>query len=267
MEMIKQAVYEYSLWANLGEKVALLRTHGSSCCMESSCAQVLLHGSFDHIVVVSAKLSGITWYNLSSVDIGLMVIQLATFLVDTVSGWHYMYGASTPLAVIIGIEMWWLPASPRLRGEAIGDSALEQVDEMLDELSYIGNDKEARNFGNGNPVYYDVSILQNAIMNDGAEIYCQGKNIMSPTEAQIKNTVEWLFALHGDSTCLSADMWLLQGEGGRGCLDSNPGPGAWECKSSPLRQTLLAESYRTVCPGEGLPPEFIQDVTFIAIDG
>ena len=95
---------------------------------------------------------------------------MATFLVDTVSGWHYMYGASTPLALIIGIEMWWLPASPRwlllcaiqgkgnmqdlresamchlcrLRGEAIGDSALEQVDEMLDELSDIGDDKVAR---------------------------------------------------------------------------------------------------------------------------
>ena len=48
-------------------------------------------------------------------------------------------------------------------------------------------------------------------MNDGAEIYCQGKNIVSPAEAQIKDIVEWLFALHGDSTSLSTDIWLLQG--------------------------------------------------------
>ncbi|GFZ11603.1 phytochrome B [Actinidia rufa] len=46
---------------------------------------------------------------------------------------------------------------------------------------------------------------------DGAEIYCQGKNIVSPTEAQIKDIVEWLFALYEDSTSLNTDIWLLQG--------------------------------------------------------
>ena len=105
----------------------------------------------------------------------LLCNKLPTFLfivfdAYTLSGWHYMYGASTPLAVIIGIGMWWLPTSPRwlllcaiqgkgnmqdlresamcclcrIRGEAIGNSAPERVDEMLDELSYIGDDKEAR---------------------------------------------------------------------------------------------------------------------------
>lgn len=90
-------------------------------------------------------------------------------MVDTVSGWRYMYGASTPIAIVMGIGMWWLPASPRwlllcaiqgkgtmqdlretaicclcrLRGEAIGDSAPEQVEEMLGELSYVGEEKEA----------------------------------------------------------------------------------------------------------------------------
>ncbi|PSS04544.1 D-xylose-proton symporter-like [Actinidia chinensis var. chinensis] len=101
-----------------------------------------------------------------------MVVGYAggSLLVDTVSGWRYMYGVSTPLAVIMGIGIWWLPESPRwlllcaiqgkgniqdlkesaicclcrLRGEAIGDSAPEQVDEILDELSYIGDDKEVR---------------------------------------------------------------------------------------------------------------------------
>uniref|UniRef100_A0A5B7B7R2 Putative D-xylose-proton symporter-like 2 n=1 Tax=Davidia involucrata TaxID=16924 RepID=A0A5B7B7R2_DAVIN len=94
---------------------------------------------------------------------------VGSLLVDTVAGWRYMYGASVPLAVIMGIGMWWLPASPRwlilraiqgkgnmqdlretaicclfrLRGEAIGDSAPEQVDEILAELSYIGEENEA----------------------------------------------------------------------------------------------------------------------------
>ncbi|KAK7846867.1 d-xylose-proton symporter-like 2 [Quercus suber] len=94
---------------------------------------------------------------------------IGSLLVDTVAGWRYMYGASTPLAVIMGIGMWWLPASPRwlllraiqgkgnmqelretavgclyrLRGPAFGDSAPEQVDEILTELAYVGDEKEA----------------------------------------------------------------------------------------------------------------------------
>ncbi|XVE62262.1 hypothetical protein DITRI_Ditri06bG0104200 [Diplodiscus trichospermus] len=93
---------------------------------------------------------------------------IGSLLVETVSGWRYMYGASTPLAVIMGIGMWWLPASPRwlllraiqgkgnmqelretaicslcqLRGQSIGDSASDQVDEILTELSYVGEEKE-----------------------------------------------------------------------------------------------------------------------------
>ncbi|KAF5735429.1 D-xylose-proton symporter-like 2 [Tripterygium wilfordii] len=38
---------------------------------------------------------------------------IGSLLVDVMAGWQYMYGASTPLAVIMGIGMWWLPASPR----------------------------------------------------------------------------------------------------------------------------------------------------------
>ncbi|KAL9431622.1 hypothetical protein AB3S75_026756 [Citrus x aurantiifolia] len=93
---------------------------------------------------------------------------IGSLLVDLVAGWRYMYGASTPLAVIMGIGMWWLPASPRwlllcamkrkgdmqdlresaisclcrLRGQSIGDSAPTEVDEILTELSYVGEDKE-----------------------------------------------------------------------------------------------------------------------------
>ena len=90
-------------------------------------------------------------------------------LVDIFGGWRYMYGASIPLAVIMGIGMWCLPESPRwillcaiqgkgnmhdlkesairclcrLRGKAIGDSAPALVDEMLDELYSVGEDKKA----------------------------------------------------------------------------------------------------------------------------
>lgn len=93
---------------------------------------------------------------------------IGSLLVDTVAGWRYMYGASSPLAVIMGLGMLWLPSSPRwlllraiqgkgnmqelrekaigclcrLRGPAIGDSAPAQVDEVLTELSYVGEEKE-----------------------------------------------------------------------------------------------------------------------------
>ncbi|KAF3432668.1 hypothetical protein FNV43_RR23770 [Rhamnella rubrinervis] len=92
-----------------------------------------------------------------------------SLLVDSVGGWRYIYAASTPLAVIMGIGMWWLPESPRwillcaiqgrgnmrelkesairclrrLRGRAIGDTAPAQVDEILSELSSVGEEKEA----------------------------------------------------------------------------------------------------------------------------
>ncbi|KAJ7949862.1 D-xylose-proton symporter-like 2 [Quillaja saponaria] len=93
---------------------------------------------------------------------------VGSLLVDSVAGWRYMYGASTPVAVIMGIGTWWLPASPRwillraiqgkgniqdlretaihclqrLRGPTIGNSASEHVDEILAELSYVGEEKE-----------------------------------------------------------------------------------------------------------------------------
>lgn len=94
---------------------------------------------------------------------------IGSLTVNILSGWRYMYATSVPLAVIMGIGMWWLPASPRwlllrviqgkgnvenqreaaikslcrLRGPAFVDSAAEQVDEILAELSFVGEDKEA----------------------------------------------------------------------------------------------------------------------------
>ncbi|XLR50826.1 hypothetical protein HN51_001538 [Arachis hypogaea] len=38
---------------------------------------------------------------------------IGSLLVDAVAGWRYMYGVSSPLAVIMGIKMCWLPTSPR----------------------------------------------------------------------------------------------------------------------------------------------------------
>lgn len=79
-----------------------------------------------------------------------------------------MYAASTPFAVIMGVGMCWLPYSPRwlllraiqgkgnsqhlreaailclhrLRGPAIRDSAPLLVDEIMDELYSVGEEKE-----------------------------------------------------------------------------------------------------------------------------
>ncbi|KAL0304549.1 UNVERIFIED_CONTAM: D-xylose-proton symporter-like 2 [Sesamum radiatum] len=102
--------------------------------------------------------------------LGMLVGYISgSLLVETVAGWRYMYGVSSPLAVIMGIGMWWLPASPRwillraiqgkgevqalrdnaiyclcrLRGEAIGDSAPQKVDEILSELSHLREEEEA----------------------------------------------------------------------------------------------------------------------------
>lgn len=93
---------------------------------------------------------------------------VGSFLVDMIAGWRYMYGASTPLAAMMGVGMWWLPDSPRwlllcaiqrkgnaqdlkeaailslrrLRGPVFGDSAAEQVDEIMSELYHVGEEKE-----------------------------------------------------------------------------------------------------------------------------
>ncbi|CAI9087052.1 OLC1v1021018C1 [Oldenlandia corymbosa var. corymbosa] len=94
---------------------------------------------------------------------------VGSFLVDAVSGWRYMFGVSVPLALVMGAGMWWLPASPRwillraiqdkekfhdlrenaifcvfrLRGRVTGDEASQEVDEILDELSQLSEEKKA----------------------------------------------------------------------------------------------------------------------------
>ncbi|XP_018491795.2 D-xylose-proton symporter-like 1 [Raphanus sativus] len=94
---------------------------------------------------------------------------IGSLLITVVSGWRYMYATVIPIPLIMGIGMCWLPASPRwlllrsiqgkgdverlqqaaikslcrLRGSASVDSAAEQVNEILAELSSVGKDKEA----------------------------------------------------------------------------------------------------------------------------
>lgn len=97
----------------------------------------------------------------------LLGYVVGTLLVGTIAGWRYMYGVSFPLALIMGFGMWWLPASPRwillramqekgkldelresainclcrLRGPVISDSASQQIDEILSELSHLGEEE------------------------------------------------------------------------------------------------------------------------------
>ncbi|KAL8151473.1 hypothetical protein V2J09_021281 [Rumex salicifolius] len=101
--------------------------------------------------------------------IGMVIgYTIGYFLVDTVAGWRYMYGASSPLAVIMAIGMWWLPSSPRwillcaiqgkgnmqelkrtatgclcrLRGEMFTDTAPLLVDDILSELASVNEVRE-----------------------------------------------------------------------------------------------------------------------------
>ncbi|KAL5724678.1 Vacuolar glucose transporter 1 [Ranunculus cassubicifolius] len=99
----------------------------------------------------------------------LLGYAVGSLEINIVSGWRYMYATSVPIALIMGVGMWWLPPSPRwlllsavqgkrdlhitreiaidclcrLRGKAIGNSAPEQVDEILADLSYSDEGKAA----------------------------------------------------------------------------------------------------------------------------
>lgn len=102
--------------------------------------------------------------------IGMLFGYIAGSLyVDVVAGWRYMYVSSAPVCIIMGIGMWWLPPSPRwlllcavqgkrnlpeareiaihclcrLTGQAIENSASEQVEAILNELASATEEKEA----------------------------------------------------------------------------------------------------------------------------
>ncbi|CAL4915804.1 unnamed protein product [Urochloa decumbens] len=102
--------------------------------------------------------------------LGMLLGYIAGNLyVEVVSGWRYMYATSTPLCLVMGVGMCWLPSSPRwlllcaiqgngnlpetkeiatrclcrLRGQASPDLVSEQVNLILEELSYIDQEKQA----------------------------------------------------------------------------------------------------------------------------
>ncbi|EPS57619.1 hypothetical protein M569_17198, partial [Genlisea aurea] len=101
--------------------------------------------------------------------LGMLVgYVVGSLLVDTFVGWRYMYAIITPVTLVMGFGMWWLPASPRwilLRAvegkgeqqEALRDTAITclcrlrgravsplKVDEILSELSSLrGQEEEA----------------------------------------------------------------------------------------------------------------------------
>ncbi|XP_058748755.1 D-xylose-proton symporter-like 3, chloroplastic [Vicia villosa] len=95
---------------------------------------------------------------------------VGSFQITTVGGWRFMYGFSAPLAVLMGLGMWTLPASPRwlllkavqgkgsfqdlkekaivslskLRGRPPGDKESEkQIEESLVSLKSAYEDQES----------------------------------------------------------------------------------------------------------------------------
>ncbi|KAA3456748.1 D-xylose-proton symporter-like 3, chloroplastic [Gossypium australe] len=106
-----------------------------------------------------------TWYTniskgtiYSSGNFGKLGYFVGSFQINAIGGWRYMYGCSTPVALLMGLGMWSLPPSPRwlilravqgkgslqelkekailalskLRGRAPGDAASEkQIEDTL----------------------------------------------------------------------------------------------------------------------------------------
>lgn len=95
---------------------------------------------------------------------------VGSLFVEVVAGWRYTYGVCSPLSIIMGVGMWWLPPCPRwvllraiqlkgevqdskeiaasclcrLRGKAIiGNSAFQKVDEIMSELSSMCDEEES----------------------------------------------------------------------------------------------------------------------------
>lgn len=145
--------------------------------------------------------------------IGMVIgYSIGSLFVTVVAGWRYMYGVSSPLSVIMAVGMWWLPDSPRwiilcaiqgkgdmqelrenaigctcrLRGQIVSDTASEQVDAIIYELSVAGELNDVSTFemfrgkylkalvigcgivlfqqitGQPSVLYYAGTILQNA---------------------------------------------------------------------------------------------------------
>lgn len=96
----------------------------------------------------------------------------SSLYVDVVAGWRYMYATGAPVALVMGIGMWWLPPSPRwlllcaiqgkgnisdlrttaisclcrVRGQAINDTASEEIDAIMYEISHDDQNRQATFF-------------------------------------------------------------------------------------------------------------------------
>jgi sugar porter (SP) family MFS transporter len=156
---------------------------------------------------------------------------IGSLTVNVHSGWRYMYATSVPLAVIMGIGMWWLPASPRwlllrviqgkgnvenqreaaikslccLRGPAFVDSAAEQVNEILAELTFVGEDKEVT-FGE----LFQGKCLKALIIGGGLVLFQQitGQPSVLYYAPSILQTAG--FSAAGDATRVSILLGLLK---------------------------------------------------------
>ncbi|KAI0489249.1 hypothetical protein KFK09_029091 [Dendrobium nobile] len=109
---------------------------------------------------------------LFGIGIGLCGYISSSLFVDIVAGWRYIYAIGAPVCLVMGVGMWWLPPSPRwlllctvqgkvnisdvrttaisclcrLRGQAIDDTASEEIDAILHELSLDDQHKQATFF-------------------------------------------------------------------------------------------------------------------------
>ncbi|RAL42037.1 hypothetical protein DM860_017763 [Cuscuta australis] len=161
----------------------------------------------------------------------LLGYTVGSLLVEVVSGWRYMYGISVPLSIFMGIGMWWLPASPRwillcaiqgkgdmqglretavnclcrVRSKAVNESAYEQVDEILSELSNLSEEREAT-FGE----IFQGKCLKALIIGAGLILFQQiaGQPTILYYAAKIFQDVG--FAAAADATRASISLGLLK---------------------------------------------------------
>ncbi|VFQ91554.1 unnamed protein product [Cuscuta campestris] len=161
----------------------------------------------------------------------LLGYTVGSLLVEVVSGWRYMYGISVPLSIFMGIGMWWLPASPRwillcaiqgkgdmqglretavnclcrVRSKAVNESAYEQVDEILSELSNLSEEREAT-FGE----IFQGKCLKALIIGAGLILFQQiaGQPTVLYYAAKIFQDVG--FAAAADATRASIFLGLLK---------------------------------------------------------
>ncbi|KAI3792717.1 hypothetical protein L2E82_06605 [Cichorium intybus] len=157
---------------------------------------------------------------------------IGSILVEVKAGWRYMYATAIPFGIVMGIGMWWLPSSPRwvilralqgkgdmrdlreyaiyclrrLRGEEDNDeSASEEVEEILVELSYINEENEAT-FGE----MFQGKCLKALIIGTGLVLFQQitGQPSVLYYAASIFQTAG--FAAASDATRASILLGLLK---------------------------------------------------------